>query len=81
MLDDLCQTYQFIESQAEELIELAYILYESLKDSLVLVDLFKLLGKWRTLSFVHLLTYMEKTFKENNLQGFTTTANLLRSLT
>jgi len=61
MLDDLCQTYHFNESQAEELTELAYILYESMKDSLVLGDLIKLLAKWKTLSFAHLLSYLEKT--------------------
>ena len=60
MLDDLCATYQFNDQQTEELTELAYIFYESFKDSLVQADLVKLLGKWKTLSFVHLLTYLDK---------------------
>ena len=80
MLDDLCATYQFSDQQTEELTELAYILYESFKDSLVQADLVKLLGKWKTLSFVHLLTYLEKMHSANNMQAFVIIANLIRSL-
>jgi len=38
------------------------------------------LSKWKTLSFVHLLTYLEKTHQANNMQGFVIIANLIRSL-
>ena len=80
MMDDLCATYHFNESHTEELTELAYILYESYKDSLVQTDLVKLLPKWKSLSFVHLLSYLEKTHQANNMQAFVMIANLVRSL-
>ena len=80
MLDDLCATYHFNESHTEELTELAYILYESFKDSLVQSDLVKLLPKWKTLSFSHMLSYLEKCHQTNNMQGFQIIANLVRSL-
>ena len=35
MLDDLCKTYKFEEGSKEELTELSYILFESLKGSLM----------------------------------------------
>ena len=41
ILQDLCSHYQLNESHTEELTELAYILYESFKDSLVQSDLVK----------------------------------------
>jgi len=38
------------------------------------------LTKWKTLSFVHLMTYLEKTHLSNNMQGFLLTAHLVHSL-
>lgn len=37
-------------------------------------------SKWKTLSFVHLLSYLERTQKANNMTGFVVTAHLVRSL-
>ena len=40
-MKDLCQTYKFEEGSKEELIELSYILFESLKNSLMCQDMIK----------------------------------------
>jgi len=49
MLDDLCATYKYEDANREELTEFCYILFESLKASLVCQDLIKLLSKWQSL--------------------------------
>ena len=41
MLDDLCATYKYEAANREELTEFCYILFESLKSSLVCQDMIK----------------------------------------
>jgi hypothetical protein len=60
MFDDLCSTYKFEEERAQELTELAYILFESLKESLVHNDLIKILPKWKQMGFIHIFAYLQK---------------------
>jgi len=57
MLDDLCSNYTLRHSTADELTELAYILFECMKSQLAQKDLLKLTAKWKDLSFVHIFKY------------------------
>jgi hypothetical protein len=81
MLDDLCSNYTLRNSTADELTELAYILFECMKQQLAQKDLLKLSSKWRDLSSTYIFKYLVASASAQKQQNFLIVANLVRSLT
>jgi hypothetical protein len=81
MLDDLCSNYNLRNTSAEDLTELAYILFECMKAQIVHNDLLKLTSKWKDLSYVQLFRYLASSANQNRPQNFFITSQLVRSLT
>ena len=80
MLDDLCQSYHFNPSTADELTELAFILFECLKPQLAQPDLIKLTAKWKDLPFAHLFRYLQACVLSNKAHSFLVVAHLIKLL-
>lgn len=76
-LDDFSRFYVFSANSVQELTELAYILFQTYKDSISHNDMQKFASKWKNLAYVDLFRYLTKMV--NNLTRFKLIANLIKS--